>query len=333
MTTIDLGGPSSFWRFNFRIIHHYFFATIIIMSAIIRPTVAFNLLRPQNIINPMRRVPLQQQRCNIHILCDVRQPPSSMVTTTIIRSEKRTSSIKHRRSSSTSTIIMHNSNTEEDDDDEEEYTLTLNIPTPDDMEDIGALLSVNSYAGDIILLDGDLGAGKTCFSRGFIRARIGSMNERVTSPTYLLSNTYTANNNNANHGDTSEEEEEDDTTNVYHMDLYRLSGQTNDELSTNLNLENVFTNHISLIEWPSRLRTKPEVRLDVTLTIDPTIIQHKQQYDGSDEEEEDEDSLIDYETKNRCMKLVPHGNRWVERLKFLEDEGYLEDLKYDLDIQ
>ena len=255
MTTIDLGGPSSFWRFNFRILHHSFFATIIIMSAIIRPTVAFNLLRPQN-INPMCRVPLQQ-RC-IHILCDVRQPPSSMVTTTIIRSAKRTSSIKHRRSSSTSTIIMHNSSTEEDDDDEEEYTLTLNIPTPDDMEDIGALLSVNSYAGDIILLDGDLGAGKTCFSRGFIRARIGSMNERVTSPTYLLSNTYTTNNNNANGGDTGEEEEEeDDTTTVYHMDLYRLSGQTNDELSTNLNLENVFTNHISLIEWPSRLRTKP----------------------------------------------------------------------------
>ena len=324
MTTIDLGGPSSFWRFNFRILHHYFFATIIIMSAIIRPTVAFNLLRPQN-INPMRGVPFQQQRC-MHILCDVRQPPSSMVTTTIIRSAKRTSSIKHRRSSNTSTIIMHNSNTEEDDDDdEEEYTLTLNIPTPDDMEDIGALLSVNSYAGDIILLDGDLGAGKTCFSRGFIRARIGSMNERVTSPTYLLSNTYTANNNNANNG---EEEEEEDTTNVYHMDLYRLSGQTNDELSTNLNLENVFTNHISLIEWPSRLRTKPEVRLDVTLTIDSTIIQQQQQqqYDGSDEEVEDEDSLIDYETKNRCMKLVPHGNRWVERLKFLEEEGYLEDL-------
>ena len=68
------------------------------------------------------------------------------------------------------------------------------------------------------------------------------------------------------------------------------------------------------------------MRLDVTLTIDSTILQQQQQYDGSDEEVEDEDSLIDYETKNRCMKLVPHGDRWVERLKFLEDEGYLEDL-------
>ena len=72
------------------------------------------------------------------------------------------------------------------------YALTLCIPTPEDMLDMGGLLSVNTKRGDILLLDGDLGAGKTCFSRGFIRARTGVLEERVTSPTYLLSNCYLA---------------------------------------------------------------------------------------------------------------------------------------------
>ena len=71
-----------------------------------------------------------------------------------------------------------------------EYSLELCIPTAEDMEDIGGILSVGSVKGDIILLDGDLGAGKTCFARGFIRGRTGMEKERVTSPTYLLSNTY-----------------------------------------------------------------------------------------------------------------------------------------------
>ena len=35
---------------------------------------------------------------------------------------------------------------------------------------------------------------------------------------------------------------------------------------------------------------------------------------------------IEEESRDRCMKLVPHGDKWVERLKFLESEGYFEDL-------
>lgn len=176
-----------------------------------------------------------------------------------------------------------------------EYSLDLCIPTAEDMEDIGGLLSVNSAKGDVILLDGDLGAGKTCFSRGFVRGRTGLENERVTSPTYLLSNTYSVDGGN---------------TKIYHMDLYRLSGSEDDLAS--LDLKHAFTNGISLIEWPSRLSKKPSTRLDITLTIDSTI----QNDDGSD-------------SKERRMKLEPYGARWVERLKFLELEGYFEDLIMD----
>jgi len=73
-------------------------------------------------------------------------------------------------------------------------TLELSIPTSQDMEDLGAILSMETGPGDVILLGGDLGAGKTCFSRGFVRAKTGDWQQKVTSPTYLLSNTYNAGN-------------------------------------------------------------------------------------------------------------------------------------------
>mmetsp|Transcript_12488 Transcript_12488/g.29788 ORF Transcript_12488/g.29788 Transcript_12488/m.29788 type:complete len:131 (+) Transcript_12488:2638-3030(+) len=70
------------------------------------------------------------------------------------------------------------------------YTLRLSIPDPSTCEEIGALISAFAEPPDVLLLDGDLGAGKTTFSRGFIRNKLGANNEAITSPTYLLSNTY-----------------------------------------------------------------------------------------------------------------------------------------------
>jgi tRNA threonylcarbamoyladenosine biosynthesis protein TsaE len=192
-----------------------------------------------------------------------------------------------------------------------DYLLNLRIPTAEDMEDIGGILSVNTVAGDVILLDGDLGAGKTCFSRGFIRGRTGRRggetddNIRVTSPTYLLSNTYPL----------------EDGINIHHMDLYRLSsGGLNDMVV--LDIENAFTNGICLVEWPSRLIEKPVTRLDITLTIDSATLTTKAQVDDSQDDcdGDDNDSIV------RLMQLVPHGARWRERLRFLESEGYFDDL-------
>jgi hypothetical protein len=76
--------------------------------------------------------------------------------------------------------------------------LTLVVPTAVDMEEVGALVSTllleetTTARGAVILLEGDLGAGKTAFSRGFVRAATDDWELRVTSPTYLLSNTYRA---------------------------------------------------------------------------------------------------------------------------------------------
>ena len=125
----------------------------------------------------------------------------------------------------------------------------IKISTPEDMEALGARMSIICEAGDCLFLSGDLGAGKTSLSRGFIRSKLGDPRLRVTSPSYLLSQIY----------------EIDDDLEIHHMDLYRLSPDA--DLSV-LNLPDVLYTDICLMEWPDRLGSLiPENRLDVDIRI------------------------------------------------------------------
>ena len=169
------------------------------------------------------------------------------------------------------------------------YSLRLMVPTPEDMEDRGAVLSIDTGGGDTILLGGDLGAGKTCLARGFVRARTGDTTMRVTSPTYLLCNTYSSLNG----------------VSVNHMDLYRLSGDEKDLVP--LDMDNVLTESTSLIEWPSRLgNMTPTERLDITFRI------------GKGEQEDEE--------IERILTLRAHGEKWEQRLKSLKEDGFVDDM-------
>eukprot|EP00903_Cladosiphon_okamuranus_P017126 g15778.t1 len=114
------------------------------------------------------------------------------------------------------------------------------------MEQAGAFFGADTEGGDTVLLHGDLGTGKTCFARGFIRARVGNPCLAVTSPSYLLDNTYKV----------------DDIT-LHHMDLYRLQGGADLRV---LDIPGVLETSVCLIEWPDRLgEARPENRLDVHL--------------------------------------------------------------------
>jgi tRNA threonylcarbamoyladenosine biosynthesis protein TsaE len=182
--------------------------------------------------------------------------------------------------------------------------LQLSIPTAQDMEDLGAILSMDTSAGDVLCLQGDLGAGKTCLSRGFVQTRTRQHvhDDKVTSPTYLLTNTYPTH----------------DGIIIHHMDLYRLSGKDDHQDLGPLDLENVFTNGIALIEWPLRLGTSsgliPTERLDVSMTI--------QTNDEKSTTTDDDDE----ESVTRLVTLQAHGRRWTQRLQRLVDDGYVDDL-------
>jgi tRNA threonylcarbamoyladenosine biosynthesis protein TsaE len=64
----------------------------------------------------------------------------------------------------------------------------LVIPTPDAMAELGATIASQLRAGDLVLLNGELGAGKTTLTRG-IGAALG-VRGAVTSPTFVLARTH-----------------------------------------------------------------------------------------------------------------------------------------------
>lgn len=111
-------------------------------------------------------------------------------------------------------------------------TATLHLPDAEATEALGRRLASLARPGDVILLDGPIGAGKSCLARAFIRARLGR-EEEVPSPTFTLVQVY-----------------EDKAGEIWHADLYRL---THTDEVWELGLDDAFTNAICLVEWPARL--------------------------------------------------------------------------------
>ncbi len=100
---------------------------------------------------------------------------------------------------------------------------------------LGRALSEELRPGDVFLLEGPIGAGKTHFVRSVIQARLERENraEDVPSPTYTLVQTY-----------------DDGAVDLWHADLYRLTSP--DEV-IELGLDEAFTTAVAFVEWPDRL--------------------------------------------------------------------------------
>lgn len=116
---------------------------------------------------------------------------------------------------------------------------TYPLLSQEDTKTLALALAEIVQKGDILLLEGDLGAGKTTFARFFIRHFLGDDIE-IPSPTFTLVQSYLT-----------------PQFLIWHFDLYRIEEE--DELQE-LGLEEALASGVSLIEWPERLGSHKPLR-------------------------------------------------------------------------
>jgi len=120
----------------------------------------------------------------------------------------------------------------------DEHTLEFVSRSPDQTQRLGARLGAQLQGGDVICLEGSLGAGKTCLTQGIGRG--WGVGQTLTSPTFVLVREYTR--------------PADDTLKLYHVDLYRISGAKE---AFSLGMDDFLGDGhaICVIEWAERVRS------------------------------------------------------------------------------
>lgn len=149
--------------------------------------------------------------------------------------------------------------------------ITLTIETPEQMAELGASIASQLRAGDIVALNGELGAGKTTLTRG-LGGALG-IRGAVTSPTFVLARTHPS---------------ETGGPPLVHVDAYRLSHPA--ELD---DLDIDFEESIVVVEWAAgMLDAIADEWLDVTI-VRPV---------GGIESDEG--------VEPRTVTITAHGGRW-----------------------
>ncbi len=105
--------------------------------------------------------------------------------------------------------------------------------TPEETVQLGTKIGESLQPGDLVLLFGDLGSGKTTLTQGIARGLGVAEDEYVRSPSFTLINEYRG------------------RMPIFHIDLYRIESATQLE---NLGLEEIlFSEGASIVEWAEKL--------------------------------------------------------------------------------
>jgi tRNA threonylcarbamoyladenosine biosynthesis protein TsaE len=159
-------------------------------------------------------------------------------------------------------------------------TISLSVPTPEAMERFGARLAAQLVAGDLVALNGELGAGKTTMTRGLGEAL--GVRGAVTSPTFVLARTHPR---------------QDGGAPLVHVDAYRLSSPV--ELD---DLDIDYPGSIVVVEWAAgMLDGVTDSWLEVGI---------ERPVGGAAAGDNPADDIAE----PRLVTITPHGPRWVELL-------------------
>ena len=152
-------------------------------------------------------------------------------------------------------------------------TYVAEVDDADEMRELGRALAEQLRAGDLLVLSGELGAGKTTFTQG-LGEGLG-VRGAVTSPTFVIARVHPS---------------EVDGPDLVHVDAYRLGGMAElDDLDLDTDLEDAVT----VVEWGAGLaESLAESRLEVQIVRALTV----EELDG------DEDP--------RRVEITPVGPRW-----------------------
>ena len=187
-------------------------------------------------------------------------------------------------------------------------SVSVALPSAAQTLALGARIASVACAGDVVLLDGSYGMGKTCLARGFVREWCADPDEPVTSPSYLIDNVY------------SDDEGRGRVPGVavHHIDLWRLP---EGKVGALVDLPHIFTECVSLIEWPERLTASqlPAEYLAVRLSVlgDDDGVDGGGDGGGGGLERSAECEELD-DQQPRMALLTAVGPRWAERLQQLQ---------------
>ncbi len=132
----------------------------------------------------------------------------------------------------------------------DQHTFDFLSRSPEQTRRIGLRLGQVLGPGDLVCLQGELGAGKTTLVQGLARGW-GSLDE-VTSPTFVLVNEY----------------RRPDGSRLFHMDAYRLESGPE---AAELDIERMIAEGALIVEWPDRVKgilPPDELRVDLAFVAD-----------------------------------------------------------------
>lgn len=116
--------------------------------------------------------------------------------------------------------------------------------------ELGKLMAGKVTPGTVISLRGSLGAGKTVFAKGFALGL--GITEAIVSPTFTLVQEY------------------DGRLKLYHLDLYRLSGE--DEFESMGGEDFLYSDGVALIEWSEKIEDMlPDDTIFINITINEDL--------------------------------------------------------------